>query len=404
MIGLPQMAPIPTARPMDMGMAPVVPPMPVAPVGAAPAQTGGGFGGVLGGLGRGIGNFIGSPTGGDFLTALGMSLMSSPRDAPLQNFGQYQLGLTDRRMEQQRYQQQQEEVARKRREEETARNQTATWLKSKFGLSDDEALAAAQNPTILQHYLKQAQGGSDTRFGLTPIYGTDAEGNTVLGVLGDDGSFKAIDTGGINISTGVETIKLGDRVVYRDKRSGAILGSEMVGGTPSADQRPTPDGRLEAIPGSTLDVERQQKTLTDLATLESDLMNAEQTVQQLDELEKHPGLSAIVGPLDQFRPSWSMDAQGRDALARYNQVKGRAFLQAYGMLKGGGAITEVEGLKAEQAMARMDRAQSEEEFKQALKDFREAVVAGTQKLRRHAAARAGQGAGTSTGVNWRIVE
>lgn len=54
------------------------------------------------------------------------------------------------------------------------------------------------------------------------------------------------------------------------------------------------------------------------------------------------------------------------------------------MLKGGGQITEIEGMKAEQAMARMDRAQSEAEFKQALTDFRDAVKAGMDKLRQRA--------------------
>jgi len=121
-----------------------------------------------------------------------------------------------------------------------------------------------------------------------------------------------------------------------------------------------------------------------LATLPVDLATAERTVKEIDELINHPGLSAIVGPMDQFRPSWLLGDAGRDALARYNQAKGRSFLQAYATLKGGGQITEIEGLKAEQAMARMDRAQGEAEFKRALEDFRDAVRDGMAKLRQQA--------------------
>lgn len=120
------------------------------------------------------------------------------------------------------------------------------------------------------------------------------------------------------------------------------------------------------------------------ANLPSDEISTGQTIKQIDELMNHEGLNSVVGPLDQFRPSWMLGEKGRDALARYNQLKGKAFLEAYSTLRGGGAITEVEGVKAQDAMARMDRAQGEGEFKQALKDFRDAVETGLQKLKARA--------------------
>jgi flagellar protein FlgJ len=120
------------------------------------------------------------------------------------------------------------------------------------------------------------------------------------------------------------------------------------------------------------------------ATLPSDLQNAQSTIDQIDSLSKHPGLDSIVGSFDQMRPSWTLGSEGKDALARFNQLRGRAFLQAYSTLRGGGSITEVEGNKAEAAMARMDRSQSEPEFRQALQDFRDAVQVGATKLREKA--------------------
>lgn len=238
-----------------------------------------------------------------------------------------------------------------RQDAERKQNLTRRWLMANRGLSNEEADMALSNPMILGSYLK-GQTGEDVRYSMQPIYGTDAEGKTVLGTVGSDGSFKAIDTGGFNVAAGIDKVDLGDRWALYDKRTGQQIGTEE----------------------------------KNLRRAESDLLTAEQTVSEIESLIQHPGLGSIVGPVDQFRPSWTMGAEGRDALARFNQAKGRAFLQAYATLKGGGQITEIEGMKAEQAMARMDRALNEEEFKIALQDFRDAVKAGAAKLR----ARAGQ--------------
>lgn len=59
-----------------------------------------------------------------------------------------------------------------------------------------------------------------------------------------------------------------------------------------------------------------------------------------------------------------------DFLTRLAQLKGQTFLQAYNTLRGGGQITEVEGSKATDAIARLSRAQTETEFYKALDDAR----------------------------------
>jgi hypothetical protein len=56
-------------------------------------------------------------------------------------------------------------------------------------------------------------------------------------------------------------------------------------------------------------------------------------------------------------------------------------LQAFQSLKGSGAITEVEGQKAEQAIARLSTAQSDEGFLRALQDFREAIAPAIERAR-----------------------
>ena len=71
---------------------------------------------------------------------------------------------------------------------------------------------------------------------------------------------------------------------------------------------------------------------------------------------------------------------------RQLQVEGRAFLEAFESLKGGGAITEVEGAKATQAISRMNKAQSEVEYIKAARELQEVVRKGVDRARAKAGA------------------
>lgn len=57
-----------------------------------------------------------------------------------------------------------------------------------------------------------------------------------------------------------------------------------------------------------------------------------------------------------------------DFNSRVAQLKGETFLQAFNTLRGGGQITEVEGAKATDAIARLSKAQTPDEFYTALTD------------------------------------
>ncbi len=58
------------------------------------------------------------------------------------------------------------------------------------------------------------------------------------------------------------------------------------------------------------------------------------------------------------------------------QVAGENFLTAYAQLRGAGAITEVEGQAAKEAMARLNTAQSKEDFVKALGDLKAILIKG----------------------------
>jgi hypothetical protein len=82
-----------------------------------------------------------------------------------------------------------------------------------------------------------------------------------------------------------------------------------------------------------------------------------------------------------------------------DQLKGQTFLEAFQSLKGGGAITQVEGTKAEQAIARLNTAQSDEAFEQALRELAEVA----QSAKRRALDLAGgQSVSPSQAGGWSI--
>ncbi len=160
------------------------------------------------------------------------------------------------------------------------------------------------------------------------------------------------------------------------KGAGAARTQVTVGGDKVTPAKPetgtqlitTPEGVVTQVPiaGSSVAQEVQQAVDT-----------AGSTLQVIDEALSHKGLSAAVGPLDARTPTILPDATAFEAY--HNQIKGKAFLQAFESLKGGGQITEIEGQKAEQAIARLDLAQSEEDYKKALKDLRDIVKLGLQR-------------------------
>ena len=91
-------------------------------------------------------------------------------------------------------------------------------------------------------------------------------------------------------------------------------------------------------------------------------------------LPADPALPGILGLIEGNLPA-KTQAQA-NLMVKVNQIQGEAFLQAFATLKGGGQITEIEGRKATQAIARLDRIQDPEEFSKALFEFVEIVRRG----------------------------
>ena len=94
----------------------------------------------------------------------------------------------------------------------------------------------------------------------------------------------------------------------------------------------------------------------------------------LTAVENDKYLPTMTTGLRALAPNISEEA--RASQARIDQVQGKAFLQAFEGLRGGGAITEAEGGKATASISRLQsKAVGTEEYKKAIADVRKEIDA-----------------------------
>lgn len=111
----------------------------------------------------------------------------------------------------------------------------------------------------------------------------------------------------------------------------------------------------------------------------------DQTQQQLNlisDIENHPGLKYAVG-FSSIAPTIPGTDQA-NFVTKLDRLKGQNFMQAYNNLKGGGQITEIEGTKAENAIANLSRTQSQQEFKKSLNDLKSVLNSGILRAKKAA--------------------
>lgn len=182
---------------------------------------------------------------------------------------------------------------------------------------------------------------------------------------------------------------------YRAKNPPALVTSGVA--KAPAGYRYTPGGDLEAIPGGPADAKQIEKEAKAQADAQKTTGFADQGIGVIDQLLESPGLGTITG-LTSKLPIFPGTAQAKaDALAR--QLEGQAFLQAFQSLKGGGAITNIEGDKATAAIARLQRNQSEKDYRQALGELRGILAKAKERAQGGAPAATGPKVGDEKTVN-----
>jgi hypothetical protein len=91
-------------------------------------------------------------------------------------------------------------------------------------------------------------------------------------------------------------------------------------------------------------------------------------IGNIDGILNDPALPNALGPIDSRLPTFRSDtARVEEKMA---SLQGKVFLEGVERLKGTGTVTEVEGQKAERAIAAMGSGLSEEDYREAAKEVR----------------------------------
>lgn len=220
-------------------------------------------------------------------------------------------------------------------------------------------------------WISPPQGaGNDAEYGLVPQYGVDAQGNPVILQLSKGGTAKTTQLPeGVTLSKEPIKIDAGTEFVLLDPITRQPVGRVPKDVAGAANQKAVGEGQgaaTVALPGA--------------------MQLATQIDQQINDLKKDPYLPSMVGSVPYTGGMIQRDdlpdrsPESQRVRSKIDQLKGGSFLQARSILKGGGAITDFEGQKADNAYNRMNTAQSLEDFNKALDDFNDAVKAGVAKL------------------------
>jgi hypothetical protein len=95
----------------------------------------------------------------------------------------------------------------------------------------------------------------------------------------------------------------------------------------------------------------------------------------------HPGFSGYVGATLLPGARFVEGSPTASFEVRQKQIEGKAFLEAFNALKGGGSITEKEGEKGTAAIMRMNKASSEREYVAAARELQDIMRKGVDRAK-----------------------
>lgn len=194
-------------------------------------------------------------------------------------------------------------------------------------------------------------GTEDTEeWGLSPVWGTDGEGKTVLGQISKSGKFKPLDTGGFTPTPGISNIDTGTGTRTINNRTGATITetTKDIAGSEYQKEIGKADGAADASAPNDYQAGVNAKALI-------------KSIKEDPALEWGTGFSSY-GNLVRGTP-------GYDFQNKVEQAKSGAFLTAIQQMRGLGALSNTEGTAATAAVNRMNTATSTEEFLSAVNDF-----------------------------------
>lgn len=234
-----------------------------------------------------------------------------------------------------------------------------------------------------------AAGVDDDEWGLTPVWGKDASGKTVLGQVSKSGRFKPLDTGDFMPTPGISNIDAGTSVITRNNRTGEIVAQTPKDLAGAEEQKAVGDARGKSVASAAGDFQAAQNALDLVTSIRNDPNRGWGT-----------GASSVLNRV----PA----SPGYDFQNKVEQAKSGAFLTAIQQMRGLGALSNAEGSAATAAVTRMDTATSEKAFLEALDDYEKIIRQGMERAQRYMQGgqepQRGGGNRTASGTTWKVVD
>jgi hypothetical protein len=174
--------------------------------------------------------------------------------------------------------------------------------------------------------------------------------------VGKDGKVTSIGGAGVNVSVNT--------------------GSEVGTIPPGYELRTDPENgarSLHPIPGGKPALEAEQEARSQSV----EVQQAREALALIEAIKTDPALPSVTGNVQGRLPAGiplvTGGQGGADLGVKIEQLQGKSFLQAFETLKGGGQITEREGIAAQNAIARLKTSQSRDAYIAALDEL-EAIV------------------------------
>lgn len=203
-----------------------------------------------------------------------------------------------------------------------------------------------------KQFESQLEGGD---YGLSPIYGTDAQGNPAILQLGKSGARQVPLPNGFKLARDPVKVEGPTGTTLLDPQT-----RQQVGFIPKDNAKAESDKAQGKLTGESI------------SNLPKIKQSAETIKGYIKAVKDDPYLQSMTGAFQGRLPNIS--GQSNTTQARIDQIKGGAFLAAFEALKGAGQITEVEGQKATQAKARLDNMKQDDAgYVESLNDFEKEV-------------------------------
>lgn len=278
--------------------------------------------------------------------------------------------------------------------------QTYAALQRDFGMTEPQARMAMQNPKVMEALVPMIAPKYEFKE-KGPYFGSydPARGN--FDIHGAAPEYQKLDQGQVGGYTappvpGGAQPPLPAGLPQRPgaRPAPAVTGFTQNAGNPAKTQEidmgthtaiwdPQTRRTVGMIPKDIKGAEAQKKEGelrgTAAVNLPDTIANATSALGLIDKIETHPGKSRSTGLMGGDW-AWSMPgSRAKDFDIAVNQLKSKAFLDAYTQLRGSGAISDKEGQVATAAQARIHQAGSEGEFNAALKELRDVIKNGIDR-------------------------